>query len=117
MVGNGLAREKIVRLFERKRFWEFNRRILPSLPDRWKTYARTEPRRDHHDPICVESPNEAHATFCEGSAHVKREIFATLEKIRVTAAKLQDLLCQKQFDPAIRPRFHEFSRSRARQRL
>src|SRR4029077_13442349 len=106
MVTNRLARKEIVRGLERKRFWYVNRRILPSLPNRRKTDARRKPRRDYRNPIVVESPNEAYARFRKRSARVKRYIFAALEKILVTATKLQDVPCQKQFDPPIRPGLH-----------
>src|SRR5262249_26112407 len=84
---------------------------------RRKTDARREARRDYGNPIVVELPNEADAGFSKRSARVKREIFAALEKIRVLATKSQDLLCQKHFDPAIRPRLHQLSLSGARNGL
>jgi hypothetical protein len=72
LVPNRSAREEIVRVLERKGFWELNCRILPSVPNRWKTDARREPRRNYRYPIFVESPNEADAGFCKRSARVKR---------------------------------------------
>src|SRR4030095_4648426 len=111
---NRLAREKIVRIVERKRFCELNGRILPSLPDWWKADARRESRRDYHYPFVVEPPKEADAAFCKRSARVKRYIFAALKKLRVLPTKSYNVLYQKQFDPAIRPRLHQFSRCHGR---
>src|SRR5215510_9666735 len=104
MMTNRLAPEEIVRVLERKRFWQLNRRILPSFPNRWKPDARREPRRDYRNPIIVESPNEAYAAFCKRSARLERQIFAAVEEVGVFPTKPQDALGQKHFDSAIGPR-------------
>ena len=67
--------------------------------------------------LSAECRSETDAAFRKCSARLKRQIFAALEKIACSRRNPQQPLRQKHLDPAIRPRLHQFSRSRARQRF
>jgi hypothetical protein len=100
------TREQIVRFLERKALRKFNRRIFPSLANRWKTNARRMSRRNHSDPFVRQPARETDTRLREYSTRAKRKIFAALKKVGVLAAKSQHSMSQKQFDSAVRPAPH-----------
>jgi len=106
-VMNRAARKEVVCVLERKRLGKFDCSILPPLANRGKTNARRKPRRDYCNPFACQFSGETDTALCKCSARCQWQIFSTPEKIDVFASKLQDLLCQKHFDPAIRPVPHQ----------
>src|SRR6266403_2377738 len=107
--------KKVVRILERKRFWQFECGIFPPLANWRKTEARREPRRDYNDPLIAKPSRKTDTALRKCSARSERQIFTTLEKIDMFASKLQHSLRQKHFDPAIRPILHQFIGSCRRQ--
>src|SRR5207247_3219525 len=104
---NRAAREEVVCVLERKRLGKSDCCILPQLPNWRKANTGREPRRDDNDPLACQHAGETDTGLGKCSAHGQWQIFSTPEKIDVFASKLQNLLCQKHFDPAIRPVPHQ----------
>src|SRR5438270_2297156 len=96
--------EQIVRLRKRDIFRKFDRRVFPQISDSRETKARREPRRDDSNPFVCQVSRETDATFRKDSAREERQIFATLEKISVLAAKSQHSQCKKHLDAPVRTR-------------
>jgi len=81
-----------MRVLQRKRFGNFERRVLPTLSNRRKTNTRRKSWRNYNNPLVPKLSGEADAGVREYSARRQGQIFSLLEKLDVLAPELQDAL-------------------------
>jgi len=84
--------KKIVRILERNRFGKFECGVFPPLANWRKTDPRSEPRRDHNDPLIAKPSRKTDTALRKCSVCSEWQIFSTLEKIDTFASKLQHSL-------------------------